>query len=206
MLAGMQRERPGPRGGQAPLSGVLLAGGASRRMGRDKAWVQLAGEPLAVRVLRVLDEVCDEVAVASGDGRRLAALGRPQVRDADEGAGPLAGLVAGLEAARHELVVVLAVDLPNAHAGVLRRLGRIWRGEPAVVPDVDGRLQVLHAVWSRAASTPLRARLASGEPAVTAAARALGVRRAGPDVWGDLDADGGFAANVNCPADLRSWQ
>lgn len=202
----MGGEHSDPGASQVPLSGVLLAGGASRRMGRDKAWVELAGEPLAVRVLRVLDEVCDDVVVASGDGRRLAALGRTQVRDAGEGPGPLAGLVAGLDAARHDLVAVLAVDLPNAHAGVLRRLAQVWRGEAAVVPDVDGRLQVLHAVWTRAASTPLRARLASGETAVTAAAQALEVRTAGPDVWGDLAADGGFAANVNSPADLRSWQ
>lgn len=175
-------------------------------MGRDKAWLALGGEPLAVRVLRVLDEVCDDVVVASGDGRRLAALGRPEVCDVDEGSGPLAGLVAGLEAARHELVAVLAVDLPNAHAGVLRRLAQAWRGEAAVVPDVNGRLEVLHAVWTRAARTPLRARLATGEAAVTAAARALEARTAGPDVWGDLAAEGGFAANLNSPADLRSWR
>lgn len=206
MLAGMEREQPGSREGHARLSGVLLAGGASRRMGRDKAWVQWGGEPLAVCVLRVLDEVCDDVVVASGDGRRLAALDRPQVCDAGEGRGPLAGLVAGLEAVRHDLVAVLAVDLPNAHAGVLRRLARSWRGEPAVVPEVDGRLEVLHAVWARAAGSSLRARLASGEPAVTAAARALGVRSVGPDVWGDLDATAGFAANLNSPGDLPSWQ
>lgn len=206
MLAGMERERPGSPERHAPLSGVLLAGGASRRMGRDKAWLELDGEPLAVRVLRVLDEVCDDVVVASGDGRRLGALGRLQVCDVDEGAGPLAGLVAGLEAARHELVAVLAVDLPNAHAGVLRRLAWLWRGESAVVPDVDGRLEVLHAVWARSAGTRLRARLATGDSAVTAAARALAARRAGPEVWGDLDAAGRFADNLNSPADLRSWR
>lgn len=202
----MERPHSGPSEGHVRLSGVLLAGGASRRMGRDKAWVELEGQPLAVRMLRVLDEVCDDVVVASGDGRRLAALGRPEVCDVDEGSGPLAGLVAGLEAARNELVAVLAVDLPNAHAGVLRRLAWLWRGEPAVVPVVDGRLEVLHAVWTRSAGTRLRARLATGDSAVTAAARALAARRAGPDVWGDLDAAGRFAANLNSPADLTSWQ
>lgn len=205
MLAGMERERLGSGEGHAPLSGVLLAGGTSRRMGRDKAWLELGGEPLAVRVLRVLDEVCDDVVVASGDGRRLGALGRLQVCDVDEGTGPLAGLVAGLEAARHELVAVLAVDLPDAHPGVLRRLAWLWRGEPAVVPVVDGRLEVLHAVWTRSAGTRLRARLATGDSAVSAAARALAARGAGPDVWADLDAAGRFAANLNSPADLNSW-
>lgn len=202
MLGAMEADGPG---GRVPLSGVLLAGGASRRMGRDKAWVQLGGEALAVRGLRVLDDVCDDVVVASGDGCRLGALGRTQVADAGEGRGPLAGIVAGLAAARHDLVAVLAVDLPGADAAVLRRLADVWRGEAAVVPCVRGRLEVLHGVWARAACGALRERLAGGQPAVVAAARALGVRAAGREVWGDLDADGAFAGNVNHPEDLRRF-
>jgi molybdopterin-guanine dinucleotide biosynthesis protein A len=88
------------------LSGLLLAGGGSTRMGRDKTAPDFLfeGEPLAARVARLLREACDEVIVASGDGERLAWLGLPQVADAIPGSGPLRGLVAGLEAAKHQLV------------------------------------------------------------------------------------------------------
>lgn len=182
---------------------MLLAGGAGRRMGQDKAWLDVGGEFLATRVLRVLDEACDDVVVASGDGCRLAALGRREVADAEEGPGPLSGLVAGLAAARHHLVAVLAVDLPNAHPGVLRRLAELWRGEPAVVPRVAGRLQPLHAVWARGVGPALRARLASGEHGVSEAACALGARTADPQCWADLDAAGAFARNLNRPEDLH---
>ena len=179
----------------APVTGLLLAGGDSRRMGRDKALLEVRGAPLAVHALAVLDEVAAEVLVASGDGRRLAALGRAQVADAVTGGGPLAGIVAGLEAARTELVAVLAVDMPDASAAVFATLRDAWAGERAVVPRAAGRLQPLHALWARAAAPALRARLDAGLRSVTAAAEALGARIV--DV-----ADPGFARNLNAPDDL----
>lgn len=186
------------------ISGILLAGGRSRRMGRDKAFVEVGGEALAVRALGVLAEVSGDVVVASGDGHRLAALGYPEVPDAVQGAGPLAGLVAGLEAVQCDLAAVVAVDLPFASAGVLRQLAALWGGEAAVVPVVDGRPQPLHAVWARSAVPDLRARLAGGQRSVTAAAMALGAQLAGRDVWCRADSTARFAHNVNAPSDLPS--
>lgn len=171
-------------------------------MGRDKALIELDGSRLADRALAALDEVCAEVLVASGDGHRLSALGRPQVADVQHDAGPLAGLVAGLEATAHPLVAVLAVDLPWASGAVLARLAADWTGEPAVVPEVGGRLQPLHAVWARAAAPALRVRLEAGERGVVAAAVALGARVVGREVWGAIDPEGAFARNVNRPEDL----
>ena len=86
--------------GVRSMSGVVLAGGASRRMGRDKALMELDGEPLVARAVRLLSGVCSDVAVASGDGRRLdgAGLGVRQVADVVPDAGPVAGIAAGLEA------------------------------------------------------------------------------------------------------------
>ena len=70
-------------------------------MGRDKAGIPFEGGTLASRAARKLAEVCDEVLVASGDGKRLASLGLRQVADATAERGPLGGIVAGLEAAGH---------------------------------------------------------------------------------------------------------
>lgn len=178
------------------LSGILVAGGRSTRMGFDKA------EAFGPRAAAVLVDLCDDVVVASGDGRRLDGLGLPQVADPVADAGPLAGLVAGLQVVRHDLVAVLAVDLPDASGAVLRVLAGRWAGEAAVVPVVDGRPQPLHAVWARAALDGLQARLDAGVLSVTGAARAAGAVLAGEEVWGHLDAAGRFARNVNAPGDL----
>lgn len=184
------------------LSGLVLAGGASRRMGTDKALIEVGGETLAARAVRTLRALCSEVLVASGDGVRLPGVGDRQVADVLPGAGPLAGVVAGLDAAAHDLVAVTAVDLPYASSAVLRLLACAGSGEPAVVPRVDGRLQPLHAVYARSAAGPLRAFLESGERSVTAAVRALAPRVVEAPEWARADPTGRFARNVNTPADL----
>src|SRR6266542_3037884 len=120
--------------GSPSMTGLLLAGGRSTRMGSDKAMMDFEGEPLAERVLRVLRAVSNAVLVASGDGERLSALGVRQVADAIPDAGPLGGIVAGLEAATTELVAVLAVDMPYASPAVLQLLAARWDGTDAVVP------------------------------------------------------------------------
>jgi molybdenum cofactor guanylyltransferase len=171
-------------------------------MGTDKAALEVGGEPLARRAADALREACGRVLVASGDGRRLAWLGLEQVADALAGAGPLAGIVAGLEAAPTPLVAVLAADMPHASPAVFRLLAARWSGQLAVVPrDGDG-LQPLHAVYSREAATPLRAALEGGERSVRRALAGFDVLVLGPEEWADADATGRFARNVNRPEDL----
>ena len=184
------------------VTGLLLAGGRSSRMGTDKALLEFEGEPLAQRVARALDEICDEVIVASGDGRHLASLGLEEVADAAPDAGPLAGLVAGLERARHPVVAVAAVDLPHASPVVLALLLRLRQTEDAVVPRTDEGLQPLHAVYAASAAAKLRAALESGERSVRRALDRLDVRVVPPDEWNAADPTGSFARNVNRPEDL----
>lgn len=186
-----------------PLSGVVLAGGASTRMGRDKATVRIDGMRLVDRAVSALQECCAEVLVASGGRRRLAHLSVPQIADAQPGAGPLAGLVAGLETARHPLVAVVAVDHPWPSATLLQHLAAQWEGEAAVVPSVGGRLQPLHAVWARRSAVALRLLLAGGVLGVTGAAVRLGARIVEEDDWtAATGGDAAWALNVNRPGDL----
>ncbi|HEX9375190.1 MAG TPA: molybdenum cofactor guanylyltransferase [Actinomycetota bacterium] len=192
------------RPGAGEVTGLLLAGGAGARMGADKAGLEFEGERLARRVADRLAEVCGTVLVASGDGRRLAWLGLEQVADPIPRAGPLAGLVAGLERAATSLVAVAAVDMPFASPAVLRLLLDRWSpGMDAVVPATDRGLEPLHAIYVRSAGPALRAALESGERAVHRALdRLAGVTVVGPDGWRAADPEGRFAFNVNRPEDL----
>lgn len=184
------------------MTGLVLAGGASRRMGRDKALLELDGEPLVRRAVATLRRCCGRVLVASGDGTRLPDVGDAQVADAVAGEGPLGGLVAGLAAARTPLVAVVAVDLPFADAGILRVLADHWGGEPAVVPTVAGRAQPLHAVYATAAAGALRRCLDDGRRGVTDVVTSLGARLVDERGWSHRDPTGRFATNLNSPADL----
>src|SRR3954470_9716556 len=91
------------------MAGVLLTGGASRRMGTDKARLVVSGETLAARSARVLASVCDPV-VEVGPG----VSGLPVVQEEPPGAGPLVALLAGVGAlGEPKTVILLACDLPN---------------------------------------------------------------------------------------------
>ena len=186
------------------MTGLVLAGGASTRMGRDKATLELDGQRLVDRAVRGLAECCAEVLVAPGPARPLTVAGAETVADAP-GEGPLAGIVAGLEAAGAPLVAVIAVDLPRASAAVLRALAATWDAEAAVVPLVEGKLQPLHAVYAVSWTHCFAQLLAGGERSVRRALQTLGPRTAATDVWGAADPTEGFAMNLNSVEDLAAY-
>ena len=102
------------------VTGVLLVGGASERFGAPKALALFRGEMLADRGRRLLEEACDEVLVV---GKAADGLPFPVIDDGACSRAPVYGLIAGLRAARHDVVVALPVDVPLVTAGVLRELG-----------------------------------------------------------------------------------
>jgi molybdopterin-guanine dinucleotide biosynthesis protein A len=181
-----------------PFSGAVLCGGASRRMGTDKALVAVGpgGRPLASVALAALRAAgAVEVAAVGGDRPGLAALGFSYVADRHPGEGPLGGLVSALAAAPCEVVAVLACDLPDVEAGAVRAVVAALGDAAIAVPVVDGRLQVLLAAYHRRCLPHLEAAFAAG---VRAVHRAL----AGLDVRTVELAEPRWARNVNRPGDL----
>jgi molybdopterin-guanine dinucleotide biosynthesis protein A len=100
------------------VSGYVLAGGRSSRMGRDKALLELAGKPLVQRAVETLSQVCDDVFILSSRPE-LASFG-PLVADTHPGCGPLAGVEAALFHASAVWSLVLAVDMPFVPVAFLR--------------------------------------------------------------------------------------
>ncbi len=119
----------------AAISGIVLAGGDSRRMGRDKRTAAVGDRPLLEIAVELVASVSDDVVVSCRRGNRpdMASLPRRSLElvfDERDG-GPLAGMEAGLAAARHELVVVLPVDMPGLTAPMLTALVEAAQGRPA---------------------------------------------------------------------------
>ena len=134
------------------LTGVLLVGGASERFGSPKALAQVDGETFADRGRRVLAEACDEVLVVGKAGE----LPFDVLDDASEVRAPIAGVVAGLRAAEHDVCVFLPVDCVRMTAGALRALGAACRD--AAVPQTGP----LPGAWAKSALPLLERRLAEG--------------------------------------------
>ena len=132
------------------VTGLILAGGASRRFGTDKARFPIEGRPMIARVYEAVAEVVGTVLLSVGD-RDGADLGLPvpSLVDRVPGAGPLAGLHAGLHAAATPWLLVVACDMPFLTPGVLRSLlDQATSGTAAVVAQSeDGRLQPLCACY-----------------------------------------------------------
>ena len=148
------------------VAGAVLAGGASSRMGRPKAFIEIDGRTLLDRAVGALTAAAiDPVIVVGGDQAAIEAAGHRFVPDEYPGEGPLGGIISALGAVDTDLVVVLACDLLAASPdAVTRLLGSLGEGDVAV-PVVEGRAQWLHAAWRRSAESALRAAFGGGERA-----------------------------------------
>jgi molybdopterin-guanine dinucleotide biosynthesis protein A len=178
------------------FTGAVLTGGASTRMGLDKAFVEVGGRPLArIAVDALRDAGAAEVLAVGGDGDRLRRDVDPRlttVADRWPGEGPLGAITTALAAARQPVVVVLACDLPRVTAAAVRAvLEAMEFGADAAVP---GR-HVLLAGYRRTCRTIFEAAMAAG---VRAPREALD----GLDVADVVLADPRWADNANTPADL----
>lgn len=135
------------------FDGAILCGGESRRMGSDKAFVEVDGAPMVARVADALAEAgAARVHGVGGDLAALAEIGLVAIADRWPGEGPLGGLVTALGAVGGaEVVAVLSCDLIHPDPTEIRMLaGRLCASDAdAVVPRVDDRAQWMHGVWRR---------------------------------------------------------
>lgn len=186
------------------VSAAIMAGGKSRRMGRDKAWLDLGdGRPIVRRVIDVVSEVADEVFLVANDAR-FGTLGPRVVADRFPGGGVLGGIATGLAAAAHDRVLVVACDMPFLRADVLRFLVERGEGWDAVVPRVRERYETLHALYTKACVAPIERALAAGEMRVISFLGGVRVRSVGEAELRAIDPDLRSITNVNTPEELAA--
>ncbi|HEV2250130.1 MAG TPA: molybdenum cofactor guanylyltransferase [Candidatus Limnocylindria bacterium] len=131
------------------VSAAIMAGGKSKRMGQDKAWIELDGEPLITRVAGVLAEVADDVLIVANDPT-YERLGLRVVHDRWPDGGALGGIATGVGAALHDTVLVAACDMPFLSADVWRLLlGHVGDAD-VVIPRIGGEYETLHALYAKA--------------------------------------------------------
>ena len=177
------------------LLGVVLAGGASRRMGRDKVLERLGPQTLLARAVERLDPQVDRV-VVNGPAELEAHCDRPVVPDALPGRqGPLAGVLAAMDAAGDaDAVLTVAVDTPFFPRDLAERL----RGDGIAIAASGGRLHPVFALWPVALRNELRAFLHLDERKIMLFAEAHGYRTV------DFDGEPDPFFNLNTPADVEA--
>lgn len=196
-----------------PATGIVLAGGGSTRFGSDKLAVLLEGRPLLGRAVAAVAEVADEVIVVVAAGGAAPSLPFAAdrvrvVRDAVAGAGPLAGLAAGLAAATRPLAVLVGGDQPWLQPDLLQALLEELAGERGADVDVAALADGDHlwpfpvALRVAAALPAAEAGLAGTDHRLFSLLRRLRVVRLSEERWRALDPQGASLLDVDRPEDL----
>ena len=199
------------------VSAFILGGGTSSRMGKAKGLLEFGGQPLILRIARLVEpRVC--FAAAVGSPERYAALGLQVIEDryfgnpgeGDRTPGPLAGLASALTATRTDWNLILACDLPYLTGEWLDwLLGRaVVSGAQIVMPHTAGGLEPLAAVYRRECSEPIIAALHRGVRKVTDAVEQFRIEFVAELDWRDIDPGGRVLRNMNAPEDYqeaRRW-
>lgn len=183
------------------LRGFLLAGGASSRMGQDKACLTIGGRPLLHHVARELEAATGSTTIVAPPGR-YTDCPWPQIADLRPGCGPLAGIEAALAATRAEWNLIVAVDMPGLNADLLGRIARTALASPnadCVIPLSAGFPEPLCAAYRKRCLEPVQAALDSGTRKVTDAFKGL-------QVVHFLIDNQKCVANVNTPEDWRQFR
>ena len=180
-------------------SAVVLAGGASSRMGADKSLLDIGGVPLIEHVLAQLRGRFREVLISAEDPAPFRFAAERVIRDRRPGQGPLMGIAGALEAARTDIVFIVACDIPNIDPRVVRRLLAASRDADCVVPRrLDGKWEPLFSVWRRSALPAIRAVLSTATRKIDAVfpLLSLAVVEIGDAPW---------LRNLNTPADVAAY-
>lgn len=195
----------GADGAGAEVGGILLTGGASRRLGRDKTILSHRGTTLAGSVAALLGQVASAV-VEVGPG----VTDLPHVSEDPPGSGPLAGIATGWNALTGwstsgrrspSAALVVACDMPLLNRDLLD-LMISWPGQCSVVPVARGRLQFLCARYSARALDSAADLSRSNYPAVAQLVLQGCAELLGPRSWGSV-VDEEVFSDLDVPADLR---
>jgi molybdopterin-guanine dinucleotide biosynthesis protein A len=170
------------------LSAAALAGGKSRRMGTDKAFLPLVagGPPMLFLVLDQLSLVADDVMIVANDRERYQQFGVRVVPDAHLEIGALGGIHAAVSHAANDHCLVVACDMPFLNAGILQRMASEPRDYDVLVPVIPGEsrqggegqvYQTLHAIYSKSCLPAIEARIEEGNRQVIGFFDAVRVRQ-----------------------------
>lgn len=182
-----------------PCSAILLAGGESRRMGRDKALLPFGPEALAERLYRLLAASCAEVVVVRSPERGFPVPAARLVPDRHPNRGPLEGIASGLEALNGERALVVACDMPFLTQPVIERIMAFDPDTPALVPRSDRGLEPLLGVYACSLVPHMRRRLEEGERRLQRLLEEVGFRELPATALADLDPQGRTFWNLNHP-------
>jgi molybdopterin-guanine dinucleotide biosynthesis protein A len=192
------------------VGGVILCGGESQRMGRPKAWLPWAGEPMLLHIVRILEQVVDTLVVVAAPSQEVPLLpaGVQLARDRIKGLGPLQGLCVGLAWLKGQTDVdaayVTSCDVPFLRPAFIECLIGLLGDNSICVPRVQERFYPLAAVYRLDVLDAARRLLQENQLRLTYLFDTVPTRIALPDELTPADPELGSLENLNAPEEYEA--
>jgi len=185
------------------ISSVVLAGGQSKRMGVNKAFLEVGGRPIIERLIDQVLVVGQQVILVTNSPHEYAHLGYPTVPDVYPGKGSLGGIYSGLRAARYRHALVVACDMPFLNVSLLRYMISLAPEYDVVVPRTEQGVEPLHALYSKACLPAMERLLQQDHLKVISFYSQVRVRYVEQEEIETLDPRHLSFFNINSPRDLE---
>ena len=185
------------------ITGVILAGGESRRYGRNKAFVKVNGIPLIERVMGVMQSVFQNLILITNTPEEYAYLKLPVHQDLIKGLGPVGGIFTALTAIPDDAGFFVACDMPFLQRELIRHIVKKQGGFDVVVPRISGQMETLHALYNKRCLPAIRRLIDSRQYQVFRFFSEVSVRYVNEDEIRRFDPELRSFLNINKPQELR---
>jgi FdhD protein len=183
------------------VTGVILAGGSSSRMGSNKALLPFQGGLFIEAIYRHTERLFNEVLLVTNAPEQYPFLPCRKVADRFKGMGPLAGIHAGLMEASNPRVLAVACDMPYISEKIIRFLVELdWKADVIIPRSKDG-LEPLHALYGKRCLPAMEYMLASGQKRIISFFDRVTVREVGQEKIPGFEPHFSAFWNVNTPED-----
>lgn len=187
------------------MTAIILAGGKSSRLGRNKALQALEGKSLIQRVVERLDALSAEIVIVTAGGEAMPVSSAATVKTVSDicaGRGPLVGLYSGLIASTSQQAIVVGCDMPFLSVGLLEYMSQISSSFDVVVPRIENKVEPLCAVYSTNCLPAIRELLERDELRINRLFNMVKVRYVGEAEINRFDPQHLSFFNINSRADL----
>lgn len=185
------------------MTAIILAGGKSRRMGRNKAFLKCGDKTVIEHQIDKLGRIFDEIILSANDASIYSALNIPIVPDIVAEKGPLGGICAGLIRSSSFHAFVIACDMPFINEKVILYLKELLDNYDVVVPQTSHGLEPMHAFYSKNCIVPMRRCIEEGRLRIVDFFSEVKVRIVNEKELAGLDASTQSLVNLNTPEEYK---
>lgn len=188
------------------ISVAVMAGGKSSRMGQNKSFLLVDGQPMIERVLNQVSDLGNETILITNEPTTYAHLNLPMFADLYPDHGPLAGIYTAVHQASSPHVLIVATDMPWLNRSLLTHMISLRTVADVIMPRWEKYPEPLHAIYGRTCLPAIQAQLEAKELKITRFLNQVSVRFVDREEIVQFDPNGRSFLNINTPEELERWQ